>query len=128
MTPTSRDTEALAEQVRVALTERDLDAFGALLSSDVHWGDGDHPRACRNRKEVLTTMASALARGIDGKIGEIVPGTKGILCRLDIDESPDDRRRLSQPLYHVYMVREGRIVVIEAHHDRPSAAIAAGVR
>lgn len=127
MAKVSSDTEALAEQIRAAFAAHDFEAFGAMLSDDVRWGDDDNPRSCRNRKQVLATFASALARGLDGTIGEIVPGTKGILCRLDIDQSPLAPQRLSEPLYHVYLVKDRHIFVIEPHHDRASAASAAGV-
>jgi len=127
MAKISSDTEVLTEKVRAAFAEHDFEAFGALLSDDVRWGDDDNPRRCRNRKQVLATFASALARGMDGAIGEIVPGTKGILCRLDIEQPPQDRQRIPEPLYHVYLVKESHIFVIEPHHDRASAARAAGV-
>jgi hypothetical protein len=128
MAKVSGDTEVLAQKVRVAFAAHDFEAFGALLSDDVRWGDDENPRSCQNRKQVLATFASGLARGMDGTIGEIVPGTKGVLCRLDIDQSPQDRRRIAEPLYHVYFVKESQIYVIEPHHDRASAARAAGVR
>lgn len=33
----------LADQVRAALTARDLDAFRELLTPDARWGPGDEP-------------------------------------------------------------------------------------
>jgi hypothetical protein len=126
MADVSSDTKALAEKVRLAFAAHDFEAFGVLLTDDVRWGEDDNPRSCRNRKQVLATFANAVARGMDGTIGEIVPGTKGILCRLDINQAPQHQGRLEDPLYHVYLVKENRIYVIEPHHDRASAARAAG--
>ncbi len=50
------DTADIADRLRAALTARDLDAFGMLLSDDVRWGSDDHRRACRNRSDVLATF------------------------------------------------------------------------
>jgi hypothetical protein len=44
----------IAERVRAALDNADLDEFAALLSPDVHWGaPGDANPPCQNRSQVL---------------------------------------------------------------------------
>jgi ketosteroid isomerase-like protein len=44
----------IAERVRAALDNEDLDEFAALLSPDVHWGaPGDANPPCQNRDQVL---------------------------------------------------------------------------
>jgi ketosteroid isomerase-like protein len=127
VTPTNDDGLTLAEQVHQALDARDLDAFGSLLSDDVRWGTDDHPRACRNRSDVLATFSRILAEGAEGEVAEIATGPRGILCGLAVSwPSPevhqDDRR-----LYHVYLTEGGRIVEIRRYDDRHSAAAAVGL-
>lgn len=125
--PTNDDGLPLAEQVRQALDAGDLVAFGSLLSDDVRWGSDDHPRACRNRSDVLATFSRILAEGAEGEVTEIATGPHGILCGLAVSwPSPtmhqDDRR-----LYHVYLTESGRIVEIRRYDDRRSAAAAVGL-
>ena len=127
MTSTSDVGLTLAEQVHRALDARDLDAFGSLLSDDVRWGSDDHPRACRNRSDVLATFSRILAEGAEGEVTEIATGPRGILCGLTVswpspEVHPDDRR-----LYHVYLTEDGRIVEIQRYDDRRSAAAAVGL-
>ena len=121
------DNTELAQQVRSALETRDLDGFGALLSDDVRWGDDDQPRSCRNRSEVMATFGALMDRGVQGQITELATGRNGILCGLAVawptaEEHPDDRN-----LFHVYLVRDGRIAEIQRYDDRKSAAVAAGI-
>jgi ketosteroid isomerase-like protein len=127
MPQTASDDRSLADQVRRAFNTHDLDTFGALLSHDVRWGDADHPRGCRNRSDVLATFARLLDSGVDGSITELVTGTDGILCALRVEWPTDDPRAWDRSLYHVYLVRDGRICEIQRYDDRASAAGAAGV-
>lgn len=126
MASTAHDTDRLTDQVRTALETRDLDAFGALLSEDVRWGDDDHPRRCRNRSDVLATFRRLMDEGAEADITELVAGTAGLLCGLVVKLSgaghPSERR-----LFHVYLVGDDRIIEIQPYEDRAPAAIAAGV-
>ncbi|TAN27492.1 MAG: nuclear transport factor 2 family protein [Actinomycetota bacterium] len=128
MTQIPRDNRPLAEQVREAFAARDLQAFGALLSDDVTWGDVDMPRGCRNRTEVLTTLNSLLDKQVDGRITELETGEAGILCGLAVEWPKDDPRAGDTELFHVYMVRDGKIYQIRRYDDRDSAAAAVGIR
>ncbi len=119
---------SLPERLRAAYLTRDLEALGALLADDVHWGDDDLPRRCRNRSEVLATFARGMDAGADAEITELLEGTNGILCGLvvrwpDAGQRPGDGRLL----YHVYLTRDERIAEIRRYDDRASAAEAAGV-
>ena len=118
---------SLTDQVRNALTERDLEAFGALLSDDVRWGDEKHPRGCRIRSEVLATFARALSAGLDGAVIEIKSGTKGIFCELSVTWPVENPRSHHANLFHVYLVKDGEIFQILRFFDRDSAALAAGL-
>ena len=127
MPGTVDDTAGIADRLRAALTARDLDAFGMLLSDDVRWGSDDHSRTCRNRSDVLATFARLMSEGAEGAITELAVGTEGILCGLAVawprpSHHPDDRN-----LFHVYLVRDGRIIEIQRYDDRDSAAEAAGI-
>ena len=124
---THGDEQSLIEQVRAALVSRDLAAFGALLSDDVHWGADDHPRACRNRDDVLGTFAQILAKGAEGRVIDVVAGPRGILCEIALTWTA--RRPLGDEtrLFHVYLVRDGRIVEIQRYDDRPTGASAVGL-
>jgi ketosteroid isomerase-like protein len=122
------DDLPLAEKVREAFMAHDLKAFGALLSDDVTWGDVDTPRGCRNRSDVLATFGRVLDNGVDGRITELYTGTAGILCGVGVDWPDDDICAGDNELFHVYMVRNGRIYQIRRYDDRDSAAKAAGIR
>ena len=128
MTQTVGSDLPLAEKVRRALVSHDLQAFGALLSDDVTWGDVGHPRGCRNRSDVLATFGQLLDKGVDGRITELEAGTAGILCGLTVDWAEGDPRASdSSILFHVYIVRDCQICQIRRYDDRDSAARAAGV-
>jgi len=120
------DVADIAERLRAALSAQDLDAFGTLLADDVRWGSDDHPRACRNRSDVLATFARLLSEGAEGAITELAVGTKGVLCGLAVKWPAPSQHPHDRDLFHVYLVREGRIVEIQRYDDRSSAAQAAG--
>ncbi|HVB50701.1 MAG TPA: nuclear transport factor 2 family protein [Acidimicrobiales bacterium] len=127
MDDVSGATSTLAEALRVALSTRDLDAFVALLSDDVQWGDGKDARTCRGRSDVRATMDRAMANGISGTITELATGTKGILCGFDLQVPREHAGAGRRSLYHVYLVRDGRIYEIKPFDTRRSATAAAGV-
>lgn len=121
------DTDNLANRLRVALDARELAAFGTLLGDGIGWGADDGPDAFQNRSEVAATFARLMSDGAEGLITELEVGTEGILCALAVSwttpsQHPDDRE-----LFHVYLVRDDRIVEIQRYDDRDCAAVAAGV-
>jgi hypothetical protein len=118
----------LATRLRRALTSRDLEAFGALLSDDVSWGDDNHPNKCRSRSDVLATVSRALLTGVDGTLIELASGKKGIFCQYDVSRAPGDLRPGERSLFHVYLVRDDHIFLIQSFDDRASAAKAAGLK
>ncbi len=127
MDGSTQGNDDLAERVRAALCDRDLQAFGALLSDEVRWGSDGHPRACRNRTDVLATFSRLMNEGAEGEITEVATGTNGILCRLAVtwptpSDHPEDR-----DIFHVYLVATGKIVEIRRYDDRASAAEVAGI-
>jgi hypothetical protein len=127
VTVTSTQSAPLIDQVRDALTSRDLDAFGVLLTDDVRWGDEQHPRGCRNRADVLKTFARGMSDGVEGTISELERGRDGIMCRLSVTWPEENSRSHDVDVFHVYLVRDERIYVILRFFDRDSAAHAAGI-
>ncbi len=124
---TDRDgLDEIAEQLRAAISTRDVTAFGRLLADDVRWGDDDHPRKCRSRADVLATFTGLVTTGVDADIIEMTTGTGGIVCRLRVHwPNPEDRRR-GTAFFHAYLVRDGRISEIRRYDDRRSALEAIG--
>jgi hypothetical protein len=59
----------IADRVRVALDNADLEEFAALLSPDVHWGaPGDPYPPCQNRTQVLAWYRKGRERGTRAKV------------------------------------------------------------
>jgi len=118
---------SVTEQIRAAFETKDLTLLAPLLAEDVRWGDGDQPRACRNRQQVLDTFGGLLGSGVEGEITELAQGDHGILCALTVHWPEGmDRPRHGQ-LWQVYLLRAGLIAEIRRFDDRPNAAEAAGL-
>ena len=129
------DVVALADRLRHAFEDRDLDAAAPLFADDVRWGDDDHPRRCRSRSDVLATFSRVMADGLDADVTELTPGPDGILCALTVHQpgstapgAPPTSARRHRRLYHAYLVVDGRIADILPFGDRRSAAAAVGLR
>ncbi len=114
--------ERLAEGVRVAFGEADLEGFSSLLAPDVRWGDDDAPNRCRSRDDVVSTLRGALERGVSGSLGEVETGPAGVLAHLVVTRS--DASEGTRDLFHLYVVREGRISEIVPYSSRADAAAA----
>lgn len=116
------DSAPVITRLRSAFEARDLDTLAGLLADDVRWGDGDHPRTCRNAQQVLSTFARAMDDA-EATITEMVEGSNGILCGLDVHWR--DGRQVE--LFQVFLLRDGRVAEIRGYDDRHSAAQAAGL-
>ncbi len=115
----------LADRVRIALTSRDLNGFGVLLSDDVRRGDDDSPRACHGRVEVFATFQRLVDEGAEADITDVIAGANGIVCGFAVRwptfwDHPRDRR-----IFPVYFVRDGLIVEIHPYDSRDQAIAAA---
>ena len=127
MLVTVHDAHDLTLRVRTAFTARDLEAFGALLSDDVRWGDDKHPKRCRSRSDVLATFRRLMDEGAEADITELVTGTNGLLCGLAVRWPSSGNELREKTLFHVYLVTDGHIVEIQPYEDRESAAATAGI-
>jgi ketosteroid isomerase-like protein len=119
---------SLANRLRGALTSRDIEALGALLSDDVQWGDGDDPRACHNRADVIATLTRALLTGVDGTLVDLQTGKKGIFCHFSVTRPRSELQEGARDVFHVYLVKDDQIYLIRSFEDRTSAAKAAGIK
>jgi ketosteroid isomerase-like protein len=125
---TRASLEALAAQVGEALGSRDLDAFGEVLAEDVRWGDDDAPNACRTRAEVLGVFSSFVEDGARGEVSDLEVGPAGVLCLLRVHWPEATGRGRRTELFHLYRVRDGRIVEIEPFDERDAARAALATR
>jgi ketosteroid isomerase-like protein len=128
MTSTEVSQPSIANRLRSALTSRDIEAFGALLSDDVQWGDGDNPRACHNRADVIATLTRALLTGADGTLVDLQSGKKGIFCQFKVTPPRSELQSEDRDVYHVYHVKDDQIYLIRSFEDRTSAAKSAGIK
>lgn len=86
---TNSNAVSLAERLRNAHEERDLDQLAPLLAEDVSWGDGNQPRGGRNKAQVLGTFEALMSGGLEADVTELSVGAQGLLCAL--------ARRRTQP-------------------------------
>jgi uncharacterized protein len=119
-------TDDIAGELERAFATRDLEALGNLLADDARWGDDDASNKCRNRQQVVATFARLLDEGAEGGVDEIVVGPNGVLCKLHVDWPDAASRSGREGFYHLYVVRDGKIVEIRRYDDRESAAAALG--
>jgi SnoaL-like domain len=115
--------DLIADQIRSAFADRNLDALGRLLADDVRWGDDDSPNKCRSRSDVIATFDRLLGEGVEGEVTETIIGPNGIAVLLHVRwPNPGEGRGIN--FYQAYLVRGGFVTEIERHDDR-RAAIAA---
>ena len=78
---------SVADRVRRALHEGDVDQLGALLSPDVHWGaPGDPNPPCRNRRQVLAWYAKGRAAGRRAAVTEVEVHGNALLVGLRLQD------------------------------------------
>lgn len=125
--PTREDLEGMAAQLRRALEARDLSAFEALLAEDARWGDDDAPNKCRGRAEVIATFQRLIASGVTGEVADLKTGPAGVLCHLRIRWPDPGSHPGRDEVFHLYLVRDGRIIEIQPYDDREAAETALSV-
>jgi ketosteroid isomerase-like protein len=111
----------MAERIRAAYEQADLDGFGELLADDVRWGDDSHPNRCRGRHDVLNTFSGWVGSGVSATVTDLDTGAEGVACRLRVEwVDPGDNVR-GVNFWHVLVVRDGRITEIRRYNDARSA-------
>lgn len=131
----------LAEVVRTALTDGDLEKYRDLLAPNAHWGPPDSPQwGCQNRSQIINWYKAAQDQGMRATVTEVVTGTDSLLVGLMVrgrgeegehgdaghggqaDEEPG-----TEPRWQVLKVHDGLIIDICGYDDRAEAAARAGV-
>jgi ketosteroid isomerase-like protein len=113
-----REAQVAAASLRAALESGDLDAFGALLDDNVHWG------TCNTRTEVLDRLRHL--REAEIQVLEVTPGHDGVLAGFQVKHPVQDGFAREQTVYQVLEVRNERIVTISGYPSREEAAAQAG--
>ena len=118
------DTGELAENVRSAMVNADVEGFLRLCAEDVHWGaPGDTRGGCQNRAQVRSWYESAFERGVRAKVNEFVQGPGSLLVGLTVSGSPaSDEQGGEADRWQVLTIRDGRITDICGFDDRDEAA------
>ena len=126
MTHTGSDAGEVAERVKAALQNADLDAFTELLDPNVQWGapDDDTP-SCQNRKQVLSWYQRGRDAGVRADVVEVVAAEDQLLVGLQVRGRSGDAGAVER--WQVMTIRAGRVVDIRAFDDRTEAAARAGV-
>ncbi len=76
---------------------------------------------------MLATFRRLMDEGMEADVTECVAGTNGLLCGLAVTLPGRGNHPSERNLFHVYLVRDNRIVEIQPYDDRTSAAMAAGI-
>lgn len=123
------DTGELAENVRSAMENADLEAFLSLCADNVHWGaPGDSQGGCHNRDQVRSWYQAAFGRGVRATVTEVEQGPASLLVGLTVSGSPSAEEQGGQAeRWQVLTIRDGRIADICGFDHRAEAATWAGM-
>lgn len=127
------EERSIADRIKEAFLNQDLEALGALLAEDVRWGDEDNPRKCTSRADVLGVFSRGIREGAAAEVVEVSTGKRGVLCRVkfrwpDDAVGPDGTKRPNEvELFQTYRVANGKIVEIKRFDDRRSATEDVGI-
>jgi hypothetical protein len=116
----------LASRITAAYSTVDLAGFAALLADDVRWGDDGHPRACRNRDDVMRMFGEFASSGVRADVVEVHTGPRGVACRLHVNWPGRADRGRGFDFFHVFMRRAGLVGEIRRYDDVDSARAAIG--
>ncbi len=119
--PVANTTDSIRDGLQRAFAAKDLDLLGSLLADDARWGDDDAVNKCRGRDQVVGTFSRLLDEGVDGRVEECRAGPNGVLCKLRVDWPGSGDRSQRESLFHLYVVRDERIVEIRRYDDYDSA-------
>ncbi len=117
MTDAPLNAQAIAGQVRAALSAGDLDSFSHLLSPDVTWGAPDANRpACRNRAQVMAWYRRGWEAGTRASVVEVSSYGDDLLVGMMVQRDGTQSER-----WQVLRVGPLGVTDIQGFEDRQSA-------
>ena len=121
--------DELAEVVRTALTDGDLETYRDLLAPNAHWGAPDSPQwGCQNRNQIIKWYKAAQDEGMRYTVTEVVTGTDSLLVGMMVrGRGEEGEENGIQPRWQVLTVLDGLIIDICGFEDRAEAAARVGV-
>jgi ketosteroid isomerase-like protein len=119
----------LADLVRAALTEGDIDSYQHLLAPDAHWAAAEEPEwGCHNRNQILAWYKAARDEGMRAVVNEVVPGADSLLVGVTVrGRGATDEAGESVSRWQVMTVSDGHITNVWGFDNRAEAAERAGV-
>jgi SnoaL-like domain len=112
-----RPTELIAEQIRGALTNGDLAAFGSMFAPEARWG------SCVGGDQIVQWIERARAEGLNATLVELEAHPDRVVVGLDLDQTVDDEPSEPEnwPHYQVAFVVDGQITELQDASDREAA-------
>ncbi len=116
----------LADRIRDAFDEQDLDRLQALLAPDATWGDDPAGESfCHDRNDIVGRFRQLLTEGVEATVVGTTTGPRGIAVELHVDwPAPEDQRPELQTVHLAFMVSDGLITAIHGQDDEESALVA----
>lgn len=116
--------DRIAESLRAALSDGNLEKFADLLDPRVTWGAPDDPEpSCQNRKQVLAWYANGRAAGRRAEIRSITINEDKILVTMFVTSLGED----GSDRWQVLRVANGLVADIRGYDDEADARAAAGI-
>ena len=122
------DYEQLVRDTWDALSRGDMAPLENALAPNAKWrAVQDGPWNCENRAAILDVMMNNLARGLSGRVEDVLP----VADRVVVAFRPDNHQPGGWPLddgirYVVLTVAQGRITEMKGCSDRKTALSYAG--
>jgi hypothetical protein len=111
-----RSTELVAEQIRTALTSRDLAAFRSIFAPEARWG------SCVGGDQIVEWIERARADGLEATLVELEAHPDRVVVGLNLERPNDEPSEAErQPHYQVAFVVDGRITELQDAEDREGA-------
>jgi ketosteroid isomerase-like protein len=119
----SENNVQLARRGYEAMLAGDLDVIAGLLDPGVVWhgGDPSDAMACHNRKEALTFMHQARARGTIGELLDVIDAGDQVVVIMRPSAVGGEP---AEPIANLSTFRDGKVIEM-VHFPDPDDAIAA---
>jgi ketosteroid isomerase-like protein len=117
-----------------ALVAGDVDGLLEHVSEDVAWTYLDpafqdpEPQTCHGRGQLRRGLRRQLDQGLTTELEEVAANGDRVLVVVHVPGLDQIRvRQADDRLYEMVTVRDGRIVALQACHDRDEALVLAGI-